>query len=559
MKLGFRSLTAVLACLGTVNANQVREYNMTLSSAFMAKDGHPRPYLTINGDTPGPVIEADEGDTVRVNVENKLLTETSIHWHGIYQVDHFWNDGTPGVTQWPIQARGSYSYEFTLTNQSGAYFYHGHFGPVFADGHRGAIWIRPSKQRPRPYSHITPDKGEIAAMQRAESRPYHLMTSDWYLETLDAMILSFRDSGYSNAAERDDMGCLQKTTNSSYLNSEPCRDTFTDYEVIEALEGDKYLFVNFIHTGVHHELRVSVDEHDMWVVAVDGDFVFPRKVTAFDLNMGERISVLIPLNQTPREYAIRMSSVSNEQLIQGFSILRYAGVKETRINSVMALPKTKASIDLIGNMKGGGKLLDPLKDITPFPARPPTPESDYTLRFVANRTDASTWVLASEPHQGFRQQMPPSLWAVDSRGPTTTSGLRNGSTVDIILENGAFGMHPFHKHNHKAWIIGSGTGGFPWPDVETARLAVPDNFNLINPPLRDGFRLSPEPGSWIVLRYTITFPATSMLHCHRIPHFAAGQQIVLLEGQEALGKIPEHVKNMTHPDFVPPMRYGPLD
>ncbi|MEA2711165.1 MAG: manganese oxidase, partial [Phycisphaerales bacterium] len=36
-----------------------------------------------NGQTPGPTIEAVEGDRVRIYVHNKLPEPTSIHWHGI--------------------------------------------------------------------------------------------------------------------------------------------------------------------------------------------------------------------------------------------------------------------------------------------------------------------------------------------------------------------------------------------------------------------------------------------------------------------------------------------
>ena len=118
---------------------------------------------------------------------------------------------------------------------------------------------------------------------------------------------------------------------------------------------------------------------------------------------------------------------------------------------------------------------------------------------------------------------------------------------------------PFHKHNHKTWIIGQGDGFFKWPDVATAIKEVPESFNMVNPPLRDGARLRKENGAWTVVRYTVSFPALSMLHCHKIAHFAGGQQIVLMEGGEAMPPLPEEVKSLTHADFVPPLRYGPLD
>ncbi|HHT9115701.1 MAG TPA: multicopper oxidase domain-containing protein, partial [Candidatus Wunengus californicus] len=36
-----------------------------------------------NGQTPGPTIEAVEGDRVRILVTNKLAEHTTIHWHGV--------------------------------------------------------------------------------------------------------------------------------------------------------------------------------------------------------------------------------------------------------------------------------------------------------------------------------------------------------------------------------------------------------------------------------------------------------------------------------------------
>jgi FtsP/CotA-like multicopper oxidase with cupredoxin domain len=36
-----------------------------------------------NGSTPGPTIEAVEGDRVRILVTNRLREHTSVHWHGL--------------------------------------------------------------------------------------------------------------------------------------------------------------------------------------------------------------------------------------------------------------------------------------------------------------------------------------------------------------------------------------------------------------------------------------------------------------------------------------------
>ena len=50
-----------------------------------------------NGSTPGPTIEAVEGDRVRIYVTNRLPEHTSIHWHGILLPSGM--DGVGGLSQ----------------------------------------------------------------------------------------------------------------------------------------------------------------------------------------------------------------------------------------------------------------------------------------------------------------------------------------------------------------------------------------------------------------------------------------------------------------------------
>jgi len=76
-----------------------------------------------NGSCPGPTIQANEGDRVRIIVENRLPESTSMHWHGFHIPLPM--DGMPYISQKPIPPGESFVYEFTL-NQSGTYFYHSH-------------------------------------------------------------------------------------------------------------------------------------------------------------------------------------------------------------------------------------------------------------------------------------------------------------------------------------------------------------------------------------------------------------------------------------------------
>jgi FtsP/CotA-like multicopper oxidase with cupredoxin domain len=65
-----------------------------------------------NGQTPGPTIEAVEGDKVRIFVTNKLPEHTTINWHGMLVPNGM--DGVGGLTQPHIPAGKTFVYEFLL-------------------------------------------------------------------------------------------------------------------------------------------------------------------------------------------------------------------------------------------------------------------------------------------------------------------------------------------------------------------------------------------------------------------------------------------------------------
>lgn len=72
-----------------------------------------------NGQTPGPTIEVNEGDTIRVIFKNELPEPTSIHWHGIELP--YAQDGSNDAD--PVMPGQTHIYELTLY-QSGTTFYH---------------------------------------------------------------------------------------------------------------------------------------------------------------------------------------------------------------------------------------------------------------------------------------------------------------------------------------------------------------------------------------------------------------------------------------------------
>jgi len=76
-----------------------------------------------NGVSPGPAIQANEGDRLRVILENRLPESLAIHWHGL-EIPYAM-DGMPYLSQKPIAPGSRLSYEFAV-HQNGTFFYHSH-------------------------------------------------------------------------------------------------------------------------------------------------------------------------------------------------------------------------------------------------------------------------------------------------------------------------------------------------------------------------------------------------------------------------------------------------
>ena len=102
-----------------------------------------------NGSSPGPTIEAIEGDRVRILVENRLPEHTSIHWHGILLPNGM--DGVGGLNQPQIKPGETFAYEFTLI-QHGTQMYHPHADEMvqIAVGMMGMFVIHPKEPEDPP-------------------------------------------------------------------------------------------------------------------------------------------------------------------------------------------------------------------------------------------------------------------------------------------------------------------------------------------------------------------------------------------------------------------------
>lgn len=95
-----------------------------------------------NGQSPGPTIEAVEGDKLRIFVTNKLPEHTTVHWHGMRLPNGM--DGVGGLTQPHIKPGQTFVYEF-IAQRSGTFMYHPHADEMvqMAMGMMGFLVVHP--------------------------------------------------------------------------------------------------------------------------------------------------------------------------------------------------------------------------------------------------------------------------------------------------------------------------------------------------------------------------------------------------------------------------------
>ncbi|KAI9656728.1 MAG: hypothetical protein M1821_003367 [Bathelium mastoideum] len=566
-------------------------YQLNMSQAWRNPDGgHWRPLFIGNNESPFPNINVNEGDLLKINIHNDFGLPTTVHWVGVRHKDGAtWNDGSSGVTQYPILPRANWTSVFNTSEDWGLKWFLDHTSTPSVDGMYGTVWIRPSPQRPRPYHLINDDPLEIQSMMDAEESPAHLTVYNYQHKPMDWLLAQLQGEGYDpycfnsvlvNGKGRvhckpdwleeidgkpvDANGCVKQPTGA--VAYPDCTPSDGDYEVIET-HNRRWILLNFVNPGLEHPWRISIDNHDMWVIATDGGFVTPQKVQVLTLTNAERLTVLVRLDQAPGDYAIRVNALSRLQFIQTYAMLRYPHREFGRmLGEPMPRPdEQNSAMEIDGSVKNGFVLLDK-SELHPYPGLSPPKAADITLRFRATGAPdpynpyITNCSLNGSPWQIFRGLRTPLAMRPDQEFPEPNpivKGLPIGSVVDIIVENDLPVAIPMYKHNDPTFRLGSGNTKFDWKDVADARDQQPKLINLDDPPL--GYLHELPAGGWLAVRWKITQPAMTMFHAFRVRYFVLGMQVPMFEGDDQWPEVPEYVKNQPHVEFELPEHMGIFD
>nr|WAU16861.1 CTB12 [Cercospora sp. JNU001]WRF81185.1 laccase [Cercospora sp. JNU001] len=555
-----------------------------------------REAIFINDAFIGPTLYAHQGDRIEFVVHNYMQQDTSIHFHGIDQRSTPWSDGVPGLTQSQIRPGASFLYNWTA-HEAGTYFYHSHAKSQMMDGLYGAVVIAPNDEAPRPFHLISSGEADQAAMLAAEKLMRPVFVSDWSQYTsaeyhgiqrsanidfscMDSLLINGIGSQYCLSEEElDNMtnpivlqllkelagghmtpkGCipplqmfngdfelhLENVPELAYnkcIGGQSSKGNYT----IDVDSSIGWTALTFVNPGGLYPLQLSIDSHELYVYAVDGQYVHPIVADRVLVNTGSRISVMIKLDQEKARHVVRVANDYLNQILGGFAELAYDGATNAPKHPH---PKTNY----------GGKLISSEmvsfvpEDSSPYPALRPAQRADSTFKLRLKKLGqpyrAYEWTQTGSLGYNISHEHdnPPLLLQNVEDVPTTELTLKTqiGDWVDLVLVTaGPFAQaHPMHKHGNKVFLIGSGSGNFPWDSVEEAIPHLPEGtFNFHDPPYLDTFNTVEMEGqandTWTAVRYKAEYAGAWLFHCHVQTHLSGGMGMVVLDGVDTWPEVP---------------------
>ncbi|CAG8460539.1 867_t:CDS:2 [Cetraspora pellucida] len=521
----------ILKLLPPSNGPVTRCYNLKLITKKLAPDGYTRLVRTVNGQYPAPIIQANYGDRLLINVINELGEFSTLHWHGIFQTGTNFYDGVPGVTQCPIPNHGNFTYNFTV-NQYGTFWYHSHFSGQLVDGLKGPLIIHNHKD---PYLK-TYDFEYVVTL----SEWYHLQAND-----IESILLSPSYRGGDPIPSSGEISGKGQYNCAFASKNSLCNPNNGVAKYI-VKKGKKYRFRIINMSGSTHYI-FSIDEHPLTLIEVDGHLIKEVTIKTIPINTAQRYSVILNANKPVKNYYIRAkltvcTPFNNQTLNYNYTlnpnvvgILKYDGAKDkTPDSKAYPLNKSEECRDLNPNI------------LKPYKLKPPkhaTHKIDLVISFKKLSTTGSLAFINNlsfvadfnyPTNQKIINKLNVNKFQNAYAYDCYTKDCKN-EAVDIYIRINHTHSHPFHLHGHSFFVMYNGENqtGIEPPD--------PSDFNLIDPVYRDIVTVLGN--STTVIRYPIDNPGVWFMHCHMHWHSVKGMATQLIERKSIITNmsVPENL------------------
>ena len=229
--------------------------------------GAPNPDTAVwayDSGVPGPELRLRQGERLRIEVQNDLPVDTTVHWHGLRLPNAM--DGVPHVTQPPIAAKGGrFTYEFDLPD-AGTFWYHPHLGSPEQVG-RGLYGALIVEEREPP----------------AVDRDLVWVLSDWRLDREARIVEDF-----GNPMDASHAGRIGNTVT---VNG-AIQDSFA----VRAGERIRLRLVNASNARIY---GLEFEGHEPRIIALDGHGVAPQWDGRVVLGPGMRADLIMDCSQKP--------------------------------------------------------------------------------------------------------------------------------------------------------------------------------------------------------------------------------------------------------------------
>ena len=215
-----------------------------------------------NGQIPGPVVDAQPGDHIRIRFRNSLPEPTNLHYHGL----HIPPAGSADNSFLVIPPGESFTYEFDLpaAHAGGTFWYHPHIHGASA------------RQVSRGLAGVFVVRGELDRVPEIAAAPESILVLQDF--DLNASGLPREPSPMERIRGRE--GAL--VTVNSQLNP------------IMRIQRDGWLRLRLLNSSVSRFYRLRLREHSLYLIAVDGGAIpSPEEREEILLAPGERVEVMI--------------------------------------------------------------------------------------------------------------------------------------------------------------------------------------------------------------------------------------------------------------------------
>lgn len=520
-----------------------RYYDWTINKQSCAPDGVNTTCLLVNGEFPGPMIEANWGDKIEVKVTNGLSDEgAALHWHGILQKGSQPSDGVPGVSHCPIAPGKTLTYTFNA-ELYGTSWWHGHYSSQYASGLSGPMVI---------YGPNTTEYDiDLGPIQMSDW--YHT----YYKDLLDALSVPtsqspvYPESNNILINGKNPFNCAM--ANGSECSQAPLA-TFN-------LTSGKTHRMRFINAGADATLKISLDDHRFEVIAQDFVPVQSYWTDVLTLGIGQRNDVIVHAKNTSHgAYWLRaMAPPGCGTVAAGGQSVGKAAIYYENANRTV-LPISPPNDNFMEIIECANDALEKTLPVLALASGEPSESVDIEMQGHANGTYGKWWM---NNVTGIVDYNDPVLLR-SKMGNNSFPRERNvyqydssKKSIRFIVRNRSGNPHPMHLHGHNIQarflfpfenvadefqVLAEGTANATWDGT----VVRPDN------PSRRDVQMVTAWG-YIVLQWNQDNPGAWPFHCHIVWHLSLGEPCDLVimclnRTDPALGMMIEVLES---PDLIP--------